>query len=63
MESSVEQCEALKEEGNNLLKESKIESAIDVYTKAIDTATSQDKFPSDKIAIYYSNRAFCHLKN
>lgn len=63
MEGSVEACELLKEEGNNFLKESKIEEAIASYTKAIDAGLAGKEFPAEKLAIYYSNRAFCQLKN
>lgn len=63
MESSVEKAQKHKEEGNNFLKDSKIEEAIESYTKAIESGSNAAEFPTDKLAIYYSNRAFCQLKN
>lgn len=63
MESSdsakkLELAEAHKNKGNEFFKNSAFSDAIDWYTQAIDVDVEDAK----KQAIYYSNRAFAHLK-
>lgn len=48
-----EQAEKFKDEGNEFFKANKFSRAIISYSQAIDLSKS---------AIYYSNRAFCHIK-
>jgi len=48
----------LKEDGNEMFRNSKYEQAIELYTRAISKVTSKDD-PSSVAAIY-SNRAACH---
>ena len=48
------EAEAHKEEGNKLFAAKHFAKAIDCYTAAIDIDASN--------AIYYSNRAFCHIR-
>ncbi|KAI8877755.1 protein phosphatase 5 [Backusella circina FSU 941] len=47
-------AEEVKNEANVLFKEKKFPDAIKKYSEAIEL--------NDKVASYYSNRAFCHLK-
>lgn len=51
-------CERLKEEGNDAFKRSDWEKAIVLYTKAIKLSHSCD----NNLAIYYKNRAAAYLK-
>jgi len=46
-----------KEEGNVMFRESKYETAIAKYTKAVELATSEEEK-----AVYYSNRATCQAQ-
>jgi len=48
----------LKEDGNDLFKESKYEQAIDKYTQAIASVSPKDD--PTQIAPIYNNRAACH---
>lgn len=50
----MEQAERAKDEGNKAFKEKHFALAIDNYTKAIELNPSS--------AVYYSNRAFAHMK-
>lgn len=61
MDSVLTTCETLKEEGNKHLQAHELQKALDSYGKAIETAGTSD-FPNDKLAIYYANRAYCHIK-
>ncbi|EGR31107.1 protein phosphatase catalytic subunit, putative [Ichthyophthirius multifiliis] len=56
-EENLHAAEEFKQKGNEFFKQNKFPDAIDQYTKAI-----QSQKPSTKIAPYYTNRAFCHLK-
>lgn len=63
MDNNLSTCEKHKETGNNLLKEFKFDTAIEAYTEAICLAEKSEDFPANKLAIYYANRAFAHIKN
>jgi len=53
----------LKDEGNSFLKNNNFEKAIEYYTKAIETASSEgSRVPKNKIAIYFANRSFANIK-
>ena len=63
MEDALTTCQKYKEEGNAHLKANQFEKAVDLYTKAIETATAEgSRVPVNKIAIYYANRSFAHIK-
>lgn len=49
-----ERAEEIKNEANVLFKEKRFPAAIEKYTEAIEI--------NPKVASYYTNRAFCHLK-
>jgi len=53
-ETDVKKAEEFKEKGNKLFKEQKYLRALDMYSSAIEADPSN--------AIYYCNRAFCHIK-
>jgi tetratricopeptide (TPR) repeat protein len=61
MQNNLSSCEALKEEGNKYLQVHELERAIESYTKAIELA-AKGEVPDEKVAIYYANRAYCHIK-
>ena len=63
MDNALTICEKHKEEGNKLLKEFNFDKAIDSYSAAIDEAKKAEDFPTQKLAIYFANRAFAHIKN
>ncbi len=57
------ESERLKDEGNGELKNNRFEKAVEFYTKAIETAQAEgSRVPKSKLAIYYANRAFAHIK-
>jgi tetratricopeptide (TPR) repeat protein len=57
------ESEKSKEAGNNELKNNQFEKAVDCYTKAIELALSEgSRVPKTKLAIYYANRSFAHIK-
>ncbi|KAG1053454.1 hypothetical protein G6F43_004473 [Rhizopus delemar] len=53
-EEQKTRAEQVKNEANMLFKEKRFPEAIKKYTEAIEL--------NDKVASYYTNRAFCHLK-
>ena len=57
-EFRIKEAEALKEEGNNCLKNNLLEKAIKFYTQAIEKIGAGHK----KAAIYFCNRAFAQIK-
>ncbi|XP_076915214.1 E3 ubiquitin-protein ligase CHIP-like [Bidens hawaiensis] len=52
--SAAEQAEQLKQDGNLYFKKNRLNAAIDAYTEAITLCPN--------VAVYYTNRALCHLK-
>jgi hypothetical protein len=56
-EDSLKIAEEYKEAGNRLVTEQKISEAMDKFTDAINL-----NIETKKNAIYYSNRATCHIK-
>ena len=63
MEDILTVCEKHKDEGNKLLKEYHFDNAIESYTTAIEKGKEAVEFPSQKLAIYFANRSFAHIKN
>jgi hypothetical protein len=61
MDSVLTTCESLKELGNKHLGAHELQLALDNYGKAIEAAGTGN-IPDDKLAIYYANRAYCHIK-
>jgi len=55
---TILQAEEYKSKGNEFLKDSKFEQALEYYTKAIETGIKDNK----KMAVYYSNRAYTNIK-
>eukprot|EP00389_Voromonas_pontica_P004644 GDKH01006905.1.p1 GENE.GDKH01006905.1~~GDKH01006905.1.p1 ORF type:complete len:413 (-),score=95.67 GDKH01006905.1:129-1367(-) len=65
----LKEAEEFKARGNNYFKEGHYNEAAQMYTDAIDVCTVDDVdglddevLLSENFHIYYSNRAFCHLK-
>lgn len=56
-EDSLKLAEEYKESGNKLVSENKLTEAISKFTDAISL-----NIETPKNAIYYSNRAMCHIK-
>lgn len=57
------ESEKRKEDGNNELKNNQFEKAVECYTKAIELAQAEgSRVPKSKLAIYYANRSFAHIK-
>lgn len=56
-EKELEKAENFKKEGNELVKQNKFPQAIEAFTKAIDL-----EIETSNNSIYYSNRAFMHIK-
>ncbi|KAK2996171.1 hypothetical protein RJ639_029478 [Escallonia herrerae] len=52
-ESNI-QAEQLRQDGNNYFKKDRFGAAIDAYTEAITLCPT--------VAVYWSNRALCHLR-
>lgn len=56
-DSSLEQAEKFKKEGNDFVKDNKLVQAVDSFSKAIEM-----KVETPNNSIYLSNRAMIHLK-
>mmetsp|Transcript_55248 Transcript_55248/g.131715 ORF Transcript_55248/g.131715 Transcript_55248/m.131715 type:complete len:496 (+) Transcript_55248:109-1596(+) len=67
-ESQFAQAEEAKAEGNKFFQAANFAKALAAYAKAIDLSTSEDDLDSldgtvnPNIQVYYTNRAFCHIK-
>lgn len=70
-ESPFAEAEKCKAEGNAHFKEHSFTRALVAYTEAIDLSLTEDdgldsldgtKPTNPNLAIYYANRAFCHIK-
>jgi len=59
LEDNIDEPEKLKEAGNDAFKRGNYDDALECYTKAI--RKTKDTFEKQK-AVYYKNRAACHLK-
>lgn len=58
MKTNTERAEEIKGEANALFMKNELNQAIKLYTQAIDLAGEENP----KSAVYFSNRAFAHIK-